>query len=183
MQKKAWRGTTHHLSFRLHPLYSLGVGQSKSHNESSRLRNSPNQVLAIIVGVVIIAVVVVMVFSTTRSVVRLNPGTPQGTVQAYLSAVFEGQNLKAAELLAPESGCKVQDLDRAYVIKNARVDLVKTEIDGESAQVWVRVEIPTSGPFESFMTEDHTFRLNHINQGWLLTGIPWPLYNCGVMPK
>ena len=159
------------------------MGQNKNHNESSGLRNSPNRVLAIIAGVVIIAVVVVMVFSATRSVVTLNPGTPQGTVQAYLSAVFAGKNVKAAELLAPESGCKVQDLDRAYVIKSARVDLVRTEIDGESAQVWVRVEIPTSGPFESFMTEDHTFRLNRVNGGWLLTGIPWPLYNCAVMPK
>ena len=147
------------------------------------MRNSPNRVLAIIAGIVIIAVIVAAVFSSTRSIVRPKPGTPEASVQGYLTAVFAGKNTNAAELFAPESGCTVQDLDRAYVIKSARVDFLKTQVDGASAQVRIRVEIPSGGLFENSMIEDHTLRLVRLNLRWLLTGIPWPLYNCEVMPK
>lgn len=155
----------------------------QSHNERSGLRNSPNRVLAIIVGVIIAAAILVTIFSSTKSIVQLDPGTPKGTVQVYLEAVFAGNNDQAAKFLAPESGCKVADLDRAYVMKNARVDFVKSEIVGDTAQVWVTVNIPTGGPFETFMTEDHTLRLIRVNGSWLLTGVPWPLYNCEVITK
>jgi hypothetical protein len=159
------------------------VGQNQSHNKSWGLRNSPNHILAIIIVVILIVVTFVAIFSTRRSAVTLNPATPQGTVQAYLLAALEGNNAKAAQYLAPESGCNVQDLDRAYVMHTARVALVKTEIQGTGAQVWVSVDIPSGGPFETFNTEDHTFRLVNANGRWLLTGIPWPLYNCGVVTK
>ena len=147
------------------------------------MRNSPNRILAIIAGVVIIAVIVATVFSSTRSIVTPKPGTPEASVQGYLTAVFAGKNTDAAEFLAPGSGCKVSDLDRAYITKNARVDLLKAEVDGESAQVWIRVEIPSSDLFENSMTEDHILRLSRVNERWLLTDIPWPLYNCEVLPK
>jgi len=159
------------------------VGQNQSHTESSSLRVSPNRVLAIVIVTILIVVTLVAIFSTRRSAVTLNPATPQGTVQAYLAALLEGNNAKAAQYLAPESGCNVQDLDRAYVMHTARVVLVKTEVAGTGAQVWVSIEIPSGGPFETFNTEDHTFRLIGANGRWLLTGIPWPLYNCGVMTK
>lgn len=164
-------------------MYCVGMGRDKSHNESSGLRNSPNRVLAIFVGVIIIAVIIVTVFSATKSAVTLDRGTPAGTVQAYLKAVLEGKNVEAAKFLAPESECSVTDLDRTYVIDTARVDLVDATIDGKDAQVRVKVEIPSGGPFEDFRTEDHTFRLIRSDGNWLLTGIPWPLYNCGVLKK
>lgn len=146
-------------------------------------RNSPNRVLAIVVGLIIIIGIVVAVLSSTRSVVTLDPGTPQGTVQAYLKAVLEGNNENAAKFFAQDSQCKVQDLDRAYVNKTARVDLVKTETTADTAQVWVRVDMSSGGPFDSSMMEDHTFRLVRTNGIWFLTGIPWPLYDCGVITK
>jgi hypothetical protein len=145
--------------------------------------NSPNRVLAIIVMVVLVAVLIVTVFSSTKSVLTPKPGTPEASVQDYLTAVFAGKNIKAAEFLAPESGCTVQDLDRVYVLKSARVDLVKMEVDSESAQIWIKVESPSGSPFETPMIEDHTLRLIRVNVRWLLTGTPWPLYNCLVVPK
>lgn len=86
-------------------------------------------------------------------------------------------------MLSPEGVCTVTDVDRAYIVDTARVLLVDSSTEGTTAEVRVRVEIPSGSPLGDFMTEDHTFRLVNSNGTWLLTGIPWPLYDCGVMTK
>ena len=147
------------------------------------MSKSPNRVLTIIIGLVIAAVAIVSILSTTRSTVVISPTTPAGAVQVYLKAVLDGKNAEAAKILSPDSVCKITDLDRVYVVNTPRVDLVSSMIQGITAEVRVKVEIPSGGPFGDFMTEDHTFRLVNSGGTWLLTGIPWPLYNCGVATK
>jgi hypothetical protein len=147
------------------------------------VRNTPNRVLAIVVVAIVGVAIVAVVFSATRPVKKLDLGTPAGTVQAYLTAVLDGKNDTAAGYLAPESSCDVQDLDRAFVIHSARVNLVDSQIVGDTALVRVKVEIPSSGPFETYGTEDHSLRLIRVAGRWMLTGIPWPLYDCAVPVK
>lgn len=145
--------------------------------------SSPNRVLAITVGALFIVAIIVAIFSAAKPEVVLDPKSPEGVVQAYLKAALEGNNQKAAQFFSAESVCDVQDLDRAYISDSARVDLVDSTIDGATAQVRIKVDIPTGGPFENFMTEDHTLRLALSGGQWLLTGIPWPLYDCGTAEK
>ena len=147
------------------------------------MSKSPNRVLAIVIGLIIIAVAIVTVLSSTRSAVVIDRTTPAGSVQVYLKAVLAGKNAEAAKMLSPESACTVTDVDRAYIVDTARVLLVDSTTEGTTAEVRVRVEIPSGSPLGDFMTEDHTFRLVNSNGTWLLTGIPWPLYDCGVMTK
>lgn len=138
-----------------------------------------NRVLAIVLGVVLVVAVVAVIVSASRDTVPHADGTPAGVVHAYLSAVIEGDDDEAADLLAPESPCDVTDLDRAYVGDDLRVVLRDTDIDGDTAQV--EVEVVTSSDDllgGSEYAEEHTFRLTRSDRGWLVTGVPWPAYDC-----
>lgn len=153
----------------------------------SGMGKSPNRILGIVMAILIVAVVIVTLFGPGNTSKNLDPSTPAGTVQSYLTAVLQGNYEKAAQFIASESSCDVQDLDRVFTMDTARVDLVKTEIEGSHAQVWVKVDYPSDAPFdpvfEGVTLEDHTYRLVQANGRWLLTGIPWPLYDCGVSTK
>ena len=67
------------------------------------LSRNPNRILAVIVGFIISAVVLVSFLATTRSAVVLDRTTPAGSVQVYLKAVMAGKNTEAARMLSRES--------------------------------------------------------------------------------
>jgi hypothetical protein len=139
----------------------------------------PNRILAIVVGVIAVIGVVAGVLSATRQVPHYDRGTPEGVVQDYLTAVIDGDHQDAVELLAEDSSCTVEDLDRAYVPDDVRVVLRDTEVDGATAQVKVDVVMASGGPLESSeFAEAHTFRLTKVGGGWLIAGEPWPMYEC-----
>lgn len=135
------------------------------------------------IGLIIIAVTIVVVLSSTRSAVVIDRATPAGSVQVYLKAVLAGKNAEAAKMLSPESICTITDIDRVYIVNTSRVLLVESTTEGTTAEVRVRIEIPSGSPLGDFATEDHTFRLVNSGGTWLLTGIPWPLFDCGVITK
>lgn len=147
-----------------------------------QMASKANRVLGIIVGLTIIAAIVASVYGS-RTVKQLDRQTPAGVVQAYVSAALDGRNDIAAKYFASDSTCKVEDLDRAFINTSSRVTLVDTQVNGDQAIVRVTVEIPSGGPFESFNTESHSYRLVRENGHWLLSGIPWPLWDCGVITK
>ncbi|MGZ4436289.1 MAG: hypothetical protein ACXVWU_07955 [Nocardioides sp.] len=143
------------------------------------MTSRPNRILAIVVGLVAVVAVVAGVLAATRHASEYPRGTPAGAVQAYLSAVIDGDHQKAAGFLAPGSSCAVADLDRAPVPDEVRVVLRDTHVDGATAQVDVDVVLPSGGPFGGAdYSERQTFRLARAGQGWLITGIPWPMFEC-----
>lgn len=147
------------------------------------MSKNPNRVLAVIIGFVILAVAVATLLSATKTAVVLDRSTPTGSVQIYLKAILSGKNVAAAKMLSPSSTCTIEDVDRAHVVHTARVLLLDATTNGGNAEVRVRVEIPSVDPLGDSMTEDHTFRLINMNRSWLLTGVPWPLYDCGMAAK
>lgn len=150
---------------------------------SLNVSKNPNRVLAVVLGVVILAVVVITVLAATKSAVVIDRSTPAGSVQVYLKAILAGKNAEAAKMLSPASTCTIDDVDRAYVVDTSRVLLVDATTTGSNAEVRVRVEFPSDGPLRNFMTEDHTFHLSNSSGVWLLTGVPWPLFDCGMAAK
>lgn len=139
--------------------------------------------LAIVVGLIIAAVAIVTILSSTKSAVVIDRSTPAGSVQAYLKAVLGGKDAEAAKWLAPAGSCTVTDIEKAYIVDTARVLLVDSTTTGSTSEVRVRVEIPSGTPLGDVMTEDHTFGLVKSDGKWLITGIPWPLYDCGMYTK
>lgn len=138
----------------------------------------PNRVLAVIVAIVLLVGVITLVVSLGRNEVSYEPGSPEAAAQAYLRAALDGDFDAAAELLDPSSDCDAADLDRAYVPEMAGVNLLETVTDGDRSRVRIEVEYPSGGPFGDRGREEHTLRLVRADGTWLLTGIPWPLYDC-----
>lgn len=139
--------------------------------------------LAVVIGLIIVAVAVVAVLSMTKSAVVMDRSTPAGSVQAYLKAVLVRKDAEAATWLSPTGACTVTDISRAYIVDTARVLLIVSTTTGSTAEVRIRVEIPSESLLGDSMTEDHTVRLIKSDARWLITGIPWPLYDCGMDTK
>jgi len=139
----------------------------------------PGRVLGIVVGGLVAIAVAAAIFAALRPATTWDATTPQGTVQAYLSAVVDGDTAKAATYLDPNGPCDVQDLDQAYVVDPRRIDLVSARVDGDAARVEVAVGSSTGGgPLDGLATENHTFRLTRPGQAWFIVGSPWPLQDC-----
>jgi hypothetical protein len=147
------------------------------------MRTSPNRILIIIGAVIALAAVIALVMSVTRSDQAWDRSTPEGAVQAYLEAVQRGDKTEAATWFSPAGECSVDDLDVSYAPTDVRVDLVSSQVTGDTASVKVEIMWGTRGPFDSHSGEEQTYRLVRSGDRWLLTGTPWPLYACGEFKR
>ncbi|HEU5144673.1 MAG TPA: hypothetical protein VFT81_05805 [Dermatophilaceae bacterium] len=140
-----------------------------------------NRILAIALAAIVVLAVVAAVISGTRSAPEVEPGSPEATVQGYVDAALAGRYDEAARLLEPGSDCDAADLEQltGMGMHAARVVLVDSAVEGSTATVQVDLVYASGGPFDtSEYTERHTYRLVRSGGGWLLTGVPWPLFEC-----
>lgn len=140
-----------------------------------------NRVLAIALGVIVVLAVIGAVVSSGRARPQFAAGTPEATVQSYLDAVLDGRQADAAKLLDPSGECGVEDLERSRYpgVDATRVVLVGSSVDGSSASVEVELVFSSGDPFgSSEFAEKHTYRLTRSGSAWVLSGTPWPLYEC-----
>lgn len=137
-----------------------------------------NKVLLIVVAVIAVVALVVSV-AVNKPSKQLDRSTPEGAVQAYLAAVVAGDFEAAAKWLDTKGNCTVDDLDRAYYVSDVQINLKSSTESSNSAVVKIGVENSNGDPFGGTFTEDHTLRLVKSANGWLISGIPWPMYECG----
>ncbi|GAB3446277.1 hypothetical protein GCM10027517_28290 [Phycicoccus ginsengisoli] len=143
------------------------------------MSRSPNRVLVVVVGALVALAAAAAVWSTTRGSSHYGAGTPEATVQSYLTAVLDGDTETAAGYLAPSSTCDREDLTGVMVADSTRVNLVHATVGSSTAQVQVAVDRSDSeGPFAVGESEEHVYHLARTDGQWLLEGIPWPLYDC-----
>lgn len=135
--------------------------------------------LAAVVGAIVVASLITAVAS--RHPARLESGSPEAAVQDYLDAVLEHDAEAAARHLAPDSPCGVEDLDNAYIDDDVRVMLRDAAVTGGTARVDVAITTGSGELIPSGWTEEHTFRLRRVGDVWLITGSPWPLFECGSL--
>ena len=145
------------------------------------MTSRPHRVLAIGVAVIVLLAVVAAVVSATRSAPTYGEGTPERTVQRFLTAVLDDDYETAAGLLAEDSSCDVEDFDQSYLPDDVRVVLHGVDVEADrSARVHVEVVFGGGDPFGgSEYSEDHGFRLTKSGEEWSIEGVPWPLYECG----
>lgn len=146
-------------------------------------RLSSQRILTVIVIFTILLAGVAALLSSTRNKVEYSTQTPEGVVQRYLTAVIEGRNDKAAAFFSTNSTCDATDLDRSWISESVRVNLAKSEIEGDRAFLEVAIDISSGGPFDDYYTETHNFRLERESGNWKILGVPWPLYSCGEVGK
>lgn len=139
----------------------------------------PNRTLAVVVALLVLAASVAGVVAGTRPGTTYDRATPEGTVQEYLSSMFDRNFDRAVATLAADSLCDIQDMDQAWIPEDVSADLLSTDISGDYALVKVRVELRySSGLFEDYGYEEHTYQLRQSAGLWRLVGTPWPLYSC-----
>lgn len=127
-----------------------------------------------------VAAAVVTVLLAVRTTTELPDGSPEAAVQEYVQAVIDDDQEAVVALLSPESDCTPEDIDNAWVDEDVRVTLEEVHVSGGTARVEVRIAHGSSGLFPDEWTEEQDFRLEQVDGAWLITGQPWPYYECGL---
>lgn len=132
----------------------------------------------------IFAIGTIFAISSTNSTEKLEIGKPETSIQEYLQALNDGRNEVAASYFSSTSRCKVEDIDRAYIDSNLQVILDKVVIEGDqSAIVYISIERNDSPLRADPYVEKRNYRMVKESGKWKISGIPWPLYDCGVLFK
>jgi hypothetical protein len=147
-----------------------------------RVRKSANLYLGIVIALILIIAVIVAVTSS-NSTKTLSIGSPEKVVQEYLVALNEGRNDLAFKLLASDSSCSIQDLDRAYHSPDAETSLLESKATENTAVVRVSIQYDPYTIIDGSSGEEQTYRLIKEDGQWRISGIPWPLWDCGGAKK
>lgn len=125
-----------------------------------------------------IALVALAIFSATQSkTTEFATGTPEATVQAFFKSLSERDSEGALQYFVANTPCELFELDRQSLSQEITIDLVESEITGDSAKVKVRIRY-SSNDMVSGWKEDQVIRLEKESGNWRITGTPWPLYDC-----
>jgi len=146
-------------------------------------KRTPNQILAILVVIISIISILVILISYNRNAIEFDANSPEGVTQSYLNSVFDGNYDLAITYLAADSKCDATDLDRTFINKTVRINLSSVDITGDSARIRLRLEYASSAPFDNNYSEEQVIRLVKEDETWKITGIPWPMYDCGLFVR
>lgn len=146
------------------------------------MNKMPNRVLVGVIALVT-AIATLVFFSSNRADSQFESGTPEWVVQQYLVAMFDGDTDAAIAHISESSPCNITHLDRAWLDRNASIDLVEVSTTDSTARVEVDVEFGNADLFSTPYIESHIYRLEKVDSEWLITGVPWPVYDCGEITK
>jgi hypothetical protein len=135
--------------------------------------------LAVVAAATLLALVAVV--AILREPAGLDPASPEGQVQDYVQAVLDGDVHAAHDHLGTAAGarCSVAELRRAGVPEGLTVSLDQVRRVGAGAEVVVRLRsVARPDPFGGGGPELETFELVREHGRWVITGEPWPLYDC-----
>ncbi len=139
------------------------------------MRARPTIVLAVVAVLVLALAVVAAVVSRDRTRPALDAATPEGVVQLYVSALFDDDAAGAEEYLDPALDCG-DFLHENYLSDTSRIAVLKTETDEDTARVELQIEEGTG--LDGTWTHREDFTLRRDSETWLITGDPWPAYDC-----
>ena len=107
-----------------------------------------------------------------------DPATPEGVVQNYLQAVFDGDEAASLALMEPELAdrCRRDSTSLDYRTDGARAFLDGTSIDGDRASVAIEIRHTSDGIDE--WIENETIWLDRSESSWQISEPPWPYWDC-----
>ncbi len=144
---------------------------------ADRVGTDPTTRTGLVAALVVAAVVLVALVAV---VLQRDPpppdlATPQGTVQAWLQSVADGEPdqamLDPATACGDDSGVVVGDDD-------VRAVLVDTTRDGQRATVVVTITESAGGVFDQGFSHDERYRLRRVDRGWVISAYGWPWDHC-----
>lgn len=141
---------------------------------------NPVRILISVFG--LIAVAALLFVAARGENAKFEVGTPEATVQSYLKAMVDRDNDLALSYFEANTKCDSSDIDRQYFSPDLTVDLIESTINGDRAQVKIRIRYSNDDLFGGW-SEEHTIALIKSGADWKIAGTPWPLYECdGVKP-
>ena len=137
----------------------------------------------------VLLLVVAAVVAIVGGEKSFDDGTPEATVQGFLSAVEDEEYKLTHGFLSQElrEECPFDqffsrsDVLGARMLRYDRISLEQTRIEGDHAFVGVRITtFQGSGPFStSESAHGQTFALLHQDDAWVVSEYPWPFAQCG----
>lgn len=138
-------------------------------------------------AVVAVALVAAALAGTLQEPAPLPEGTPEATVQAYVTAVLDGDVEQATALLAADLARNCRERDFRVTLPEAplTVTLDDVQVRDDRAEVTVRLDRDADEPllpiFDS-VSRQH-FTLERQGDRWVIAEDPWPVYFCqGLQP-
>ncbi len=128
-------------------------------------------------GLIVVAAVATSVAVPPRTEVTA-PASPEAAAQAYVREVLEQDPSDAAGLLSSSSPCDEAALESAYVPADAFVTLVGVRVADARALVEVSVTAGSASLVPAEWSEEHILTLTREGGRWLLSGTPWPTWDC-----
>ncbi|MDO5736534.1 MAG: hypothetical protein Q4P15_08670 [Propionibacteriaceae bacterium] len=139
------------------------------------MKARPTIILAVVAALVVVLAVVAAVVSANRERPTLDPSTPEGVVQLFITALFDDDVEAAVTYLDPALGCS-DPQQEIYLGDASRVAVLKTETTGDTARVELRIE--EGSGFGGSYSHDESFALHREGDTWLISEEVWPLYGC-----
>lgn len=136
-----------------------------------------NLVLGVVAVLVIILAVIAAVVGASRAPRTADLSTPAGATEAYIVAVVSQDDDAARDLLDPALGCTPEQVSQMYRPSRASLSVVDAEENGATASVVVEITEHGQGLFDAWAHRE-TFTLRLDDDRWLVTGEPWPIYQC-----
>ncbi|HLF44161.1 MAG TPA: hypothetical protein VJA46_11650 [Acidimicrobiia bacterium] len=121
----------------------------------------------------IVVVVALVTTGLLRETPDLDPVTPEGTVQAYLEAVFAGDQEAATGYT--DGDCD-PNLGPGSPTEGVSASLVSVELTADNATVVVRLSQPSEDPFAGLSEYDEWFYLVNRDGTWVISQPAWPYY-------
>lgn len=132
-------------------------------------------------GGIVLLIAVLTVVALARDPVRLDPTTPEGTVQGYLQAIGDDDYESALEVLDPDGPgtCVAADIARSAPGEPFTATLLedRSDVGADEAIIAVRLRFGTDDVFGSGWDTVETFDLVSKNGSWRITGQPWPYFD------
>jgi hypothetical protein len=145
-------------------------------------RGSGAALLWLLGALVVLTLVVGGVAGGLRAPAEVDPVSPEGTVQAWLQAVFEERFADAHGHLAEQTAerCPVAAFRQAWVPESPTAALEDVHTTAGEAEVTVQIRsVAGPGPFGAgTYASREVFTLVEYAGTWRLTGVPWPLLDC-----
>ncbi|WP_269938613.1 hypothetical protein [Arthrobacter sp. HY1533] len=139
-----------------------------------------NRTPLILLGITVLLVVAAVVLVFTRGTsATVDPNSPEGVVQSYVTLLLAGDQEQAAALLTAQAAndCPVGANPGQ---SNVRVALLSTTLTGSGATVLVSItETSVRGPFGvGGSGYEDSFTLVPRQDSWAINSAPWPLLAC-----
>ena len=141
---------------------------------------------------VVVLLVAAVAVALTQREEPLTEGTPERTVQQYLTAIQDDDFRVAHDLLSEKlrAECSIEEFaSEAYgyrktELSSSRVTLEDTKhLDGTAVVIARVTQVRGNGPFgTSEYSQRHPYSLTQEEGDWRFSDYPWPHYGCPTRP-